>query len=97
MFKQVKDGIQISIKATPRASQNAISGWEGDNLKIRLKAIPEKGNANETLCEFLAEYLEISPSQVLLIAGHTGRLKRVLIRGVSMDKLREKLAPEKKR
>lgn len=97
MFKQVKEGIQISVKATPRASQNAMSGWEGENLKIRLKAVPEKGNANETLCKFLADYLDISPSQVTLISGHTGRLKRVLIQGVSIEKLRERLAPEKRK
>jgi len=64
-------------------------GWEGDSvLKIRLQAAPEKGRANAALIQFLAKALNIAKVDVTLISGHTSRLKRVQIDGLSLCEVR---------
>ncbi|MDP1607857.1 MAG: DUF167 domain-containing protein [Chlamydiales bacterium] len=70
---------ELSVKVTPKSSKNEIVGWENDELKIRLRAVPEKGKANELLIEFLAKTLHIAKSQIILVSGSTSRHKRLMI------------------
>jgi uncharacterized protein len=77
------DGVVINIRVVPRASCNEVSGLQGDALKVRLQAPPVEGKANQALARFLAEALHIRPNQVRILAGETGRNKRVLIAGVA--------------
>lgn len=69
--------VTLPIKVVPKAHRNEIVGWENDELKVRLKAIPEKGKANDMLLRFLADELDVAPSQLELISGTTSRHKRV--------------------
>ncbi len=73
----------IQIKVTPNASKNQIVGWEGDVLRIRVKGVPEKGKVNEELIAFLATTLKVAKSRIEIVSGHTARLKRVKIDGIS--------------
>ncbi|HEV8051056.1 MAG TPA: DUF167 domain-containing protein [Parachlamydiaceae bacterium] len=77
MWKTTPEGIVIAVKVTPKANKNEISGWENGELKIRITAIPEKGNANEQLISFLSSLLKISQSRIKLINGSTSRHKRL--------------------
>ena len=70
----------LSIHACPRAVSNAIQGLHGDNLKIRLRAPPVDGKANDALIAYLAERLGVPTRDIALVSGTTGRHKRVLIR-----------------
>jgi uncharacterized protein (TIGR00251 family) len=45
----------LSIRVQPRASRNAIVGWAGDVLKVRLTAPPVEGEANEACLAILAK------------------------------------------
>jgi len=74
----------IQVKITPRSSKNAFEGWQGDVLRIRLHAVPKKGEANEELISFLSERLEIPKSHIRLVSGQTSRLKRIEIREMSL-------------
>jgi hypothetical protein len=49
------------------------------------------GKANEMLAKFLAKALDVPIRNVSLVSGQTGRLKRVLIRGVSEEDIRRRL------
>lgn len=69
----------ISVKVTPRAHKNEVIGWEGEILKIRVRAVPENGNANAAVLALLAAYFDISKSALRLIAGSSSRLKRIEI------------------
>lgn len=73
----------LNVKVTPNASKNEIVGWEGDLLRVRIRGVPEKGRVNEELIAFLANYLNIAKSQIEMIGGHTSRLKRLKISGIS--------------
>ncbi|MBS0616296.1 MAG: DUF167 domain-containing protein [Verrucomicrobia bacterium] len=72
----------IMIKVIPKASRTEIVGWEGEYLKIRVKGVPEKGEVNLALIDFLSEKLGIAKSRIEIISGQTSRLKRVKIEGI---------------
>lgn len=79
MWKAIPEGVLIPIKVSPKASRNAIVGWENGELKIRIAALPVKGNANQELLDFLAKELRISKRQIHILAGETSRHKKICI------------------
>ena len=81
----------LKVKVIPKAHASGIAGWEGEILKIRLKAVPEKGEANLELIVYLAKFLDITKSQVELISGQTSRRKTVKIHGLTEEALKNKL------
>lgn len=91
MLKETQNGIIIPIKAIPKSHRNEIIGWENSELKIKIRAIPEKGNANDTLLRFMAKHLGISLSSVNLIAGEASRHKRICISGLTIHQVMAKL------
>ena len=84
-------GCLLTVKATPRASRTEIAGADAAWLRIRLQAPPVDGRANEALTEFLAEKLDLPRRAVAVVAGETGRLKKVQIAGLGVDAVRKKL------
>lgn len=91
MWKEVPEGIQLAVKVTPKASRSELVGWENEELRIRLAAVPDKGQANEALIRFLSKALRISKSQIAITHGHHSRHKKLLISGVSSEVLRRHL------
>jgi len=73
----------LHVKITPNASKNEIVGWEGELLRLRIRGVPEKGRVNEELIAFLAKYLKIAKSHIEIVSGHTSRLKKVKIEGIT--------------
>jgi uncharacterized protein (TIGR00251 family) len=90
IFKETKEGVILPIKVTPKSHRNEIIGWENEELKVRITAAPEKGNANETLLNFLAKLFKLPKSRLSLYAGETSRHKRICIQGIRSEDL-EKL------
>jgi uncharacterized protein len=50
-------------------------------LKVRVRAAPSEGEANDALMRLIAKMVGVPPRDVALVAGHTARLKRVKIDG----------------
>jgi len=69
----------LQVKITPNASKNSIAGFQGELLRIRIAAPPDKGKANDELVEFLSGVLNVAKSRIKLLSGHTSRLKRLEI------------------
>ena len=88
-----KDGVVLKIKAVPGARREGIIGLHGDALKLSTVAAPEKGRANRRLLALLAETLNLPERELELVSGETAREKRVLIRGLTVDELQNRLAP----
>lgn len=91
-IKETSKGLVLPVKIAPKAAHHQICGWEGEELKIRLRAVPEKGKANEALIAFLAEQLNLSLSQIQIISGETSRHKRLLITHLSLKEGEARLA-----
>jgi len=71
--------MKYTIKVIPKSSQTEIIEKKDDFLKIKLKAVPEKGRANAELIKFLAKYFKTAKSNIQIIKGETGRNKIVEI------------------
>lgn len=70
----------LNIRLQPRASRDEIVGLHQDRLKIRITTPPVDGKANAHLLRYLAAEFGVAKSAVTLLAGKTGRDKRVAIR-----------------
>jgi uncharacterized protein (TIGR00251 family) len=74
--------VELNIKVIPRAAKTEMAGEMADGtLKVRVKAVPEDGKANEELCHFLARQYGVARSSVEIVSGATSQRKRVRIRG----------------
>lgn len=91
MIRQTDDGVELTIRAQPRASRSEVAGPYGDALRIRLAAPPVDGAANDELVAFLADTLGVAKRDVELVRGHGGRSKTVRVRGVDAATARARL------
>ena len=81
----------LAIKAIPNAPRNEVVGWLGDALKVKVHAPPVEGKANEALCEFLAESLNLPKRAVSVLRGDTSRQKAVRIEGLDLAAVKARL------
>ena len=81
----------FAVHVTPRSDRDEVVGWQDGAVRVRLKAAPVEGQANEALRRLLAKKLGLSRSSVELIGGTTSRHKRVRIEGISADEVRSRL------
>lgn len=82
---------RLTIKAIPNAPRNAVAGWLGDTLKVKVHAPALEGRANDELCEFLAETLNLHHRAVSLVHGDKSRQKLVQIDGLSLADVKARL------
>jgi uncharacterized protein len=78
-------GVRLKIWAKPRASRSAVLGEKDGAIVVSLAAPPVDGAANDELVATLARAFEVSRRAVTLLAGATGRHKRVEIEGVTPE------------
>ncbi len=76
-------GAVLELLVQPRASRSRVVGEHDGRLKIQLAAPPVDGEANAALLVFLADALRVKRADLALLAGETGRRKRVRIAGLS--------------
>jgi len=85
-------GSAITVRVTPRSSRNEISEILDDGtLKIRLTAPANEEKANQALIAFLAEVLEVKPSQIEIVAGLAGKDKLVTVTSIDRFMVQEKV------
>ncbi len=89
MYSWIKNhprGTLLQLYIQPGASSSEISGIHGDRLKVKIKAPPRDGEANEELIRCLSEIFKISKSGIFLIRGESSRQKDLLLE-LSPDKV----------
>lgn len=67
--------LRIAVQVMPNAGKSEVLDEIEGTLKIRLKALPIEGRANEALVRFIADLLEVPKSRVSVTHGLTSRLK----------------------
>jgi uncharacterized protein YggU (UPF0235/DUF167 family) len=80
------DGLTVTVRLTPKGGRDAIEGVEqlADGsvvLKVRVRAAPHEGAANDALIRLLAKALRLPRGAVALAAGATARIKRLQLTG----------------
>jgi len=86
-------GTLVKVRATPRASRDAVVGRHGDALKIAVRAPPERGRANAAIVLLLARAFDLPASRVRVESGETARDKWVLVEGLDRAALEARLGP----
>jgi uncharacterized protein (TIGR00251 family) len=83
----------LAVRVQPGASQNAVSGWIGDTLKLRVTSAPVEGAANSRCLALLSKLLKIPQSHLTLVKGARSRNKVVRILGLSREQVCARLVP----
>ena len=91
MFLSTAEGVIISLYILPNAPKSEIVGPYNGALKIKIKAPPVDGKANDEIVRFLSKKLEISKSKLEILKGDKSRLKKVLIYGLTIEKIKSML------
>ena len=81
-------GVRLAVRIIPRALRNDVDGTVQDAegrplLKLRLKAPPVDGAANDSLIAFLAEKLGLRKADITIRSGEKGRTKLLHLAGDS--------------
>ena len=76
--------MQIQCIVKPKSKVDSISVNADGSLRIKIKALPVDGEANEYLVKYLAEIFDLSKSCIQILSGFTNSHKRVNI--VAEDK-----------
>jgi uncharacterized protein (TIGR00251 family) len=82
---------RLRIRVSPGARRTEIVGRHGAAWKIRVAAAPEHGRANDALLKLLAERLRVSPGELSLVAGRSGRDKVVELHGLGPEEADRRL------
>ena len=90
-----KNGVRPHCQDQPRASRNAVAGWTGETLKLRLTAPPVEGAANAACLAFLADLLDLPQSQLKILKGDRSRHKVTRITGLTQDEVHARLSPKR--
>jgi uncharacterized protein (TIGR00251 family) len=83
-FLTTCQGYLLRLTVVPGASRTEVVGLQGDRLKVRVAAPPEKGAANLELLAFLARRLGV-PKKSLRLLGARSRAKVVEVLDLSPD------------
>lgn len=78
-YKWEGDDLVLHLYVQPNAKQDELVGEYGDNLKIRITALPVDNKANKYLLKFLAKTFAVPPSRVELVKGENQRTKKVKV------------------
>lgn len=68
-----KTSLKVSIQ--PGSKKNEIIGFHDEYLKIKIKAAPIEGKANEELISFLAKFLKLHKTDIKIIHGENSKKK----------------------
>jgi hypothetical protein len=83
--------VLLPVRAQPGAKSSGVRGEQDGALKVSVTQIAEKGKANKALVAVLSDALGVRKSQLDLVAGATAGHKQFLVRGVSLDELRQRI------
>lgn len=86
VLQPLADGVRLTLRVTPKASRNAITGLadtaDGSRvLKVSVTAVPENGKANEAVIKLLAKAWKLPKSSFTVVAGATDRNKIMHVAG----------------
>ncbi len=86
--------MRLAIKVVPGSSREDVAGWLGDELKVRVRQVPEAGKANDAVRRLLAKTLKLSMDDIQIVSGAASPHKTVEISGLSERELRSRLSSE---
>ena len=85
-YRLSPSGLSLFVRVTPNAGRDAIEGVAVRDdgtavLRLRVKAVPDKGKANAAVLVLLAKALGVPKSALSVVNGETARLKTIAVVG----------------
>ena len=85
-YRSGADGIVLTVRLTPRAHHDGLDGIgtlaDGTEVaQLRVRAVPDSGEANAALAALVAKLLRRPKSAVAIVRGAAQRVKQVAIGG----------------
>lgn len=71
--------MKIFVKVKPKSKQEKVNKINKNHFIVWIKESPEKGRANKAVLRLLADYFNISVSQLEIIAGAKSKNKIINI------------------
>ena len=71
--------VRLTVRVRPSARRSAVTGYEGNVLKVDVAAPPAENRANEELIKLLARELAVGRSKLSIFRGQSSRDKVVEI------------------
>jgi uncharacterized protein YggU (UPF0235/DUF167 family) len=59
----------LTVKVRARSKAPGVEAVGPDEFRVRVRAVPEKGRANQEVVERLAAHLGVPPSRLTLLRG----------------------------
>jgi len=73
----------LPVKIIVNAPQNQVIGYNPrGELKIKIRALPEKGKANLELVDFLSQLFSLNKSDINIISGCSSEHKLLRLAGI---------------
>ncbi|NPD33064.1 DUF167 domain-containing protein [Eggerthellaceae bacterium zg-997] len=80
--------VKLHVHVTPRSGRDVVMGrvsaaaGQPELVRLRVRAVPDRGKANEAVCALIARQLGVAKSAVSVEGGFTARRKVV---GIAAD------------
>lgn len=81
----------LEVWVQPRAGRDELEGWQGQVLRVRVRAAPTGGEANRAVAALLAAAAGLPASAVELVRGTRSRRKLFRVGRLSVADLRGRL------
>lgn len=91
VFVSARGGTLVTCRVVPSAPKSGIAEITSEAVRVRVAAPPVEGKANRALEVFLARLLKVPKSAVAVVKGETGKLKKVLVAGLSPAEVEVKI------
>jgi len=83
----------ITVRVAPRSGRDGVLGWSEDgSLRIRVRAAPVDGKANDAVVRLLSRALDLPSSRVSIARGSASRTKQVRVDGIDIATIRGRLS-----
>ncbi|MDO8381985.1 MAG: DUF167 domain-containing protein [Microbacterium sp.] len=74
--------MQLTVRVKPGSRKGPLVEASGDDLTVFVRERAVDGAANEGVVQALAAHFGVPARDVVILRGHTGRIKRVEISGI---------------
>ncbi len=78
-YRWDRSNLVLRVKVRPGSASDDIIDVTGDTLRVRLRAPPTNGKANQALLVMLAAAFSVPKRNVTIRHGHGSRIKTVVV------------------
>ena len=71
--------MKIFVKVKPNAKKESLKKIDDMHFVVSVTVPPKDGKANRAVLRVLGDYLQIPPSRLEILTGHTSKLKVIAV------------------